>query len=73
MIKVSVGPAVRAVYPAGDAIFQDDGATIHRAAVSLQAVEATFNHRLKPKDQANKMADVWPIKNIWSIVKTKLD
>ena len=73
MIKVQVGPAVKAVYPAGDAIFQDDGATIHRAGVALQAVKETFNHRLEPKDQANKMADVWPIENIWSIVKTKLD
>ena len=58
MIKVQVGPAVKAVYPAGDAIFQDDGATIHRAGVALQAVKETFNHRLEPKDQANKLADV---------------
>lgn len=73
MIREKVGPEVLAVYPEGDAVFQDDGATIHRAASSLAAVAETFKFRLSPDDQANKMADVWPIENVWSIIKSRLD
>ena len=73
MIKNEVRNGVDRVFPNGDAIFQDDGASIHRLQVSLEAVSSTFSSRVSPKDQASKMADVWPIANIWSIVKTKLD
>ena len=45
MIREQVGPAVLEVYPDGSGIFQDDGATIHRARISLDAVKETFNHR----------------------------
>lgn len=73
MIREKAGPAILALYPEGDAIFQDDNATIHRSRVSLTAVAETFNRRLDPAIQASKMADVYPIENIWSIIKTKLD
>ena len=68
MIKNEVRNGVDRVFPNGDAIFQDDGASNHRLQVSLEAVSSTFSSRVSPKDQASKMADVWPIENIWSIV-----
>ena len=46
MIREKAGPAVRQVYPDGSAVFQDDGATIHRAAISLDAVAETFKSRV---------------------------
>ena len=73
MIREQVGPAVLEVYPDGSGIFQDDGATIHRARISLDAVKETFNHRLSVGDQASKQADIWPIENVWAIVKAKID
>ena len=35
MIKEKVGPAVLEVYPEGNAIFQDDAASIHRTEAAL--------------------------------------
>ena len=72
MIKEKAGPAVLEVYPDGSGVFQDDGATIHRAEVSLRAVEETFTSRVDHTTQAPKMADVWPIENVWSILKGKV-
>lgn len=73
LIRHKAGPAIDAFYPNGDCIFQDDNATIHRSRLSLKAVEETFENRLDPKIQASKMADIYPIENVWSIVKTKVD
>ena len=39
----------------------------------MAAVKETFKFRLHPSLQASKMADIYPIENVWSIVKTKLD
>ena len=61
MILEKVGPAVLGLFPEGDAIYQDDGATIHPAAISLDAVRETFQERLEPDIQASTMADVFPI------------
>ena len=58
MIRKLVGPAVLEVYPDGSGIFQDDGATIHRARISMDAVRETFNHLLSADDQSSKQADI---------------
>ena len=58
MIRERVGPAVSEVYTDGTAIFQDDGASIHRAEISLEAVRDTFETRVNPTLQALKMADI---------------
>ena len=77
IIKKKVGLAFLLVYP----IFQDDGATIHRAAVSLDAAVAetfnpslaeAFNLSMDYRTQDSKMADVWPIDNVWDIVKDQV-
>lgn len=53
-------------------MWQDDPATIHRAAVSVEAVKDTFRKRVPHEIQAPKMADCWPIENVWSIIKDKV-
>ena len=73
MIKEQVGPTILEVYPDRQAIFQDDGATIQRARISIDAVHEIFNHRVDPADQASKLADIWPIENVWGIIKAKID
>ena len=56
----------------GDGVWQDDPATIHRCADTLAAVQERFNFRVPHDKQSAKMADVWPIENVWAIVKDKV-
>ena len=72
MIKEKVGPAVLEVYPEGNAIFQDDAASIHRTVAALQAVFDTFRFRLENSSQAPKTADIWPVENVWGMIKSKI-
>ena len=53
-------------------IFQDDQDRKQRAQVALDTVDHVFYNRIEPKDCAVKLADVWPIENVWSISKEKL-
>ena len=48
-----------------------DPATIHRCEAALQACSA-FSSRIPHEIQAPKMADIWPIENVWSIVKNRV-
>ena len=72
MVREKAGPAVLQLYPEGNAIWQDDGARIHRCPEALEAVAATFRYRVDPVLQAPKMADFLPIENVWSIIKQKI-
>ena len=72
MVKEKALPAVLKVYPEGNAIWQDDGARIHRCPEALKAVEESFKSRIDPEIQAPKMADFWPIENVWAILKQKV-
>ena len=60
------------LYPEINAVWQDDGARIHRCPEALEAVEESFQIRVDPVRQAPKMADFWPIENVWSIIKEKI-
>ena len=40
--------------------------------MSWKTVRNLFKFRIEPKDMASKMADVWPIENIWGILYEKL-
>ena len=70
MVKTKVVPEVHKLY-GRRAVWQDDPATIHRSEVALQVCSA-FSSRIPHERQAPKMADIWPIENIWSIVKNKV-
>ena len=67
MVTQYAVPAVIEVY-GQRAVWQDDPATIHRTAAGLEASDA-FSFRIPHEEQAPKMANVWPIKNVWAIVK----
>jgi hypothetical protein len=51
-------------------VWQDDPATIHRTEAALEDSSA-FASRIPNKEQAPKMADIWPVENIWSIEMVK--
>ena len=70
MITSYVVPEVERVY-GRRAIWQDDPATIHRSKAALLACSA-FPARIPHENQAPKMADIWPIENVWSIVKDRV-
>jgi hypothetical protein len=70
MVTSHVVPAVRQLY-GNRAVWQDDPARIHRTAEALEACGA-FPSRIPHDIQAPKMADVWPIENVWAIVKERV-
>ena len=72
MLDNIIGPAAKALYPRGNIIWQDDPAKIHHARVSLDAVQRNFRYRLDYERQAAKMADVWPIENVWAMLKAEV-
>ena len=53
------------------AVWQDVPATIHRTPVALEACGA-FKTRIPHDIQAPKMAAIWPIENVWAILKIEL-
>jgi len=52
-------------------IFQDDQDRKQRMRVALDAVDHVFHNRIEPKDCAAKLADVWPIENVWGYIERK--
>ena len=72
LVRGYAAPAVEDLYPEGDAIWQDDPASIHRCAAALAAVNDSFNRRLDHEVQCPKFSDVWPIENVWGIVKERV-
>ena len=80
-----VAPAVQKLYPRNSAVWQDDGASIHRSRrtctrqnvtepkIALDSIDRNFKDRILYDFQAPKMADIWPIKNVWAIIKQELD
>ena len=60
-------PSVNHLYTEGNAIFQDDRASIYRCSVALTAVKESFKNWIDPTIQTPKMADFWPIKKVWAV------
>ena len=46
MIDQKIAPAVNEMYPRGNAVWQDDGATIHRSQVALDGIQRNFHDRI---------------------------
>ena len=63
MVRTKAVPAVRAVFPDGDEIWQDDPASIHRTREAIDACTA-FNDRIPHENQAAKCSDIWPIEQV---------
>jgi hypothetical protein len=72
MVKENAHAAVLDAYPNGDGIWQDDGARIHRCPEVLEAVDQCFKYKVDQVIQAPKMADFWPIENVWAMIKGKI-
>ncbi|CAF1562607.1 unnamed protein product [Didymodactylos carnosus] len=54
-----------------EVIFQDDQDSKHRTKVAMDVLYDHFEEKIKPNDGDAKIADVWPIENIWGILKEK--
>ena len=59
-------------YPDVSAIWQDDPASIHHCQVALEAVSRNFDRRLDHQVQCLKFSDIWPIENVWVIMKERV-
>ena len=55
-----------------DYIWQDDGDKKHRTKHVRERLSEVFEQRLDPDHQADKMADVWPIENVWGMLTESL-
>ena len=69
MVRTRAVPAVKKLYGTR-VVWQDDPATIHRTAEALLSCSA-FSKRIPHELQAPKMAYIWPIENVWSIMTTE--
>ena len=54
-------------------IWQDDGDKKHRTAHVLETLNGVFAQRVDVKTQSDKMADVWPIENVWGMIYSMLE
>ncbi|CAF4197363.1 unnamed protein product, partial [Rotaria sp. Silwood2] len=55
-----------------DLIFQDDSKSKQRTKIIERIVDELFDHRILPEEDDAKFADVWPIENVWGILKEKV-
>ncbi len=53
-------------------ISQDVQDTKHRITTIKEIVGSLFDERIDPKIGDVKLADIWPIENVWSTIKEKL-
>ena len=60
------------LFPDGDYIFQDDTSCIRRIPAVTKFVKENVPERVEVCDQAVKMDNVWPIENLWSIIRQEL-
>lgn len=67
-----VVPEMEELFPNKDYIFQDDTSRIHRTSAVVKFVEENMPERIDINEQAVKMDDVWPIENLWSIIRDDL-
>ena len=61
------------LYDDVDVIYQDYGDCKHQSCYVLEQTDDIFCERVTPAEQADKMADAWPIENICDYIKQKLD
>jgi hypothetical protein len=52
-------------------IFQDDQNSKHRTKNAMNLIYDRFEERIETNDGDAKFADIWPIENVWGILKEK--
>ncbi len=60
-----VVPMIAKDYPNINFIWEDDCDKKHRTQHVLDVAAELFNERIEPEDQSAKLADVYPIENVW--------
>ena len=53
-------------------VWEDDNDNKHRTSLVLDTVANFFTDRVPVEEQSSKMADIWPIENVWSLLRQKL-
>src|SRR5215467_13503510 len=70
--EVAIPEIKKVVGNLDDWIFQDDQDGKQTTKVATDVVDEFFIQRIEPKVGDAKFADVWPIENIWGILREKL-
>ena len=70
MIDEKIAPAVSELYQWGVAVWQDN---YGKESTDHKKHSMVIRHRIPYEHQAPKMADVWLIENVWTIIKQNLD
>jgi hypothetical protein len=73
LIGQELKPHIDRLYHDVDIIWQDDADQKHCSRYALDKINEIFSERIKPEEQASKMADVWSIENVLGYIKEKLE
>jgi hypothetical protein len=73
LIETELKPHIDTLYPDVNVIWQDDMDSKHRSSYALNKIDELFCERITHDEEASKMADIWPIENIWGYIKEKID
>lgn len=72
-LREKVFPAVKKVVGnLNNVIWQDDQDKKQRTKVATDTVNEYFEERIEPEDGDAKLADVYPIENVWGMLKEKV-
>ena len=66
VVKKVVGNKINEVF------WQDDQDGKHRVQEVINLINEEFEQRVDPEDGDAKLADVWPIENLWGMLKEKI-
>ena len=72
LIEAELKPHIDMLFPDVNVIWQDDMNSKHRSSYALNKIDELFCDRITPDEEANKMADIWPIENVWGYIKEKI-
>ena len=72
LIETELKPHIDILFPDVNVIWQDDLDSKHRSYYALSKIDELFCDRITPDEEASKMADIWPIENVWEYIKEKI-
>lgn len=73
-LRTQVIPAIKKVVgnDLRNVIWQDDQDSKHRTVIAMDTINEFFEERIEREDGDAKFADVWPIENIWGLLKERI-
>ncbi len=72
LIETELKPHIDMLFPDVNVIWQDDTDSKHRSSYALSKIDELFYECVTPDEEASKMADIWPIENVWGYIKEKI-